>query len=285
MRNCRIFAGVVLAIGLIVGTVLSGCKYEETAGIKVVTTTSLMEQIVKRVGGDLVDVVNIIPPAQCPGHFDVSPSDIQKLADADLFLLHGWQGEMFSEELIASADNPDLTSIQINASVGENTNWMTPEVQMVAADLIADALAQVDAANSDAYEEAADEYKDEVEAKGEEIEAELADKDLGSINVLCSEQLFGFVQWTGLNIVEIYGRPDAMTPQVVMDLVDTGREENVTLIIENMQSGPEAGVGVAEELDCGRIILSNFPGGYEDAETWEEAVDYNIELILEAISQ
>ena len=29
-------------------------------------------------------MVNIIPPAQCPGHFDVKPGDIQKLADAVL---------------------------------------------------------------------------------------------------------------------------------------------------------------------------------------------------------
>ena len=54
---------------------------EGTPILKVVTTTSLIEQIVKQVGKKKVDVVNIIPPSQCPGHFDVKPGDIQKLAE------------------------------------------------------------------------------------------------------------------------------------------------------------------------------------------------------------
>ena len=85
-----------------------------TSQLKVVTSTSLIAQIVARVSGDTVEVVNIIPPAQCPGHFDVTPGDIQKLADADLFLLHNWQGEKFSQDLIASANNPGLTVVKIS---------------------------------------------------------------------------------------------------------------------------------------------------------------------------
>ncbi|RPJ37162.1 MAG: zinc ABC transporter substrate-binding protein, partial [Chloroflexi bacterium] len=62
----------------------------------IVTSTSLISQIIARVAGDQVTVVNIIPPAQCPGHFDITPGDVQKLADADLFFYHNWQGEQFS---------------------------------------------------------------------------------------------------------------------------------------------------------------------------------------------
>jgi len=94
-----------------------------------------------------------------------------------------------------------------------------------------------------------------------------------------------FLNWVDLNVVAFYGRPDSLTPQVVKELVDTGRAENVTLIIENMQSGQDAGKGIAEELGCTRIILSNFPGGFDGTETWEKAIDRNIELILEAITQ
>ncbi len=79
----------ILVLGLVVSSFMGGCAPAETGQLKVVTSTSLLAQIVERVGGDLVDVVNIIPPAQCPGHFDVKPGDIQKLADADLFLMHG----------------------------------------------------------------------------------------------------------------------------------------------------------------------------------------------------
>jgi len=59
----------------------------------------------------------------------------------------------------------------------------------------------------------------------------------------------------------------------------------VTLIIDNLQSGQDAGKGVAEELGYRRIILSNFPGGFDNTETWEKAIDRNVELILGVMAQ
>jgi len=281
VRKISLLVTAILVLGLAAASLLGGCSPAETSKLKVVTSTSLIASLVERVGGNEVDVVNIIPPAQCPGHFDVKPGDIQKLAEADLFLLHGWQGEMFAQEIIASADNPDLTVVKIDIQ----GNWMTPPVQLEATDKIIDALCQVDAENCSVYQEAATEYKGAIVAKGAEIEARLADKNLSSVNVMCSDQLPGFVEWAGFNIVATYGRPDSLTPQLVRELVDTGRAENVTLIIDNLQSGQDAGKGVAEELGCRRVIISNFPGGFDDTETWEKAIDRNVELILGVMAQ
>ncbi|MBL7166119.1 MAG: zinc ABC transporter substrate-binding protein [Dehalococcoidales bacterium] len=280
MLKLRILIAGILILSLAVSSLLGGCASTDTSGLKVVTSTSLLAQIVERVGGDLVDVVNIIPPAQCPGHFDVKPSDIQKLADAELFLLHGWQGEMFTQELIDSADNPDLTAVVIDIP----GNWMTPLVQSQAVEEITTHLVQADGDNTAAYQQAATAFKDIIEAKGAEIQGRLAGENLASINVMCAIEQKGFVMWVGFNVVGTFGRPDSLTPQVVKDLVDMGREENVTLIIDNLQSGEDAGAGVAEELGCARIILSNFPGGFDNTETWEKAIDRNIELILGVIA-
>jgi len=281
--NVVVIATLILI--LVITPILGGCAPAETPRLKVVASISLIAQIVERVGGDLVDVVNIIPPAQCPGHFDVKPGDIQKLADADLFLLGGWQGELFSQELIDAANNPDLTVVTLDIPSNPQSNWMTPSVQQEAAEKITAALSQVDTENSAAYQDSAAEYKDIIEAKAAEIKSRLAGQNLSGINVICSGMQAAFLNWVGLNVVAFYGRPDSLTPQVVKELVDKGREENVTLIIENMQSGQDAGAGVAEELGCTRIILSNFPGGFDNTETWEKAIDYNIKLILEAIAQ
>ncbi|HUU65224.1 MAG TPA: metal ABC transporter substrate-binding protein [Dehalococcoidales bacterium] len=281
MRKYYHLVIAVLVLGLVFASLLGGCSPEDTSKLKVVTSTSLIASIVERVGGDKVDVVNIIPPAQCPGHFDVKPSDIQKLADADLFLLHGWQGEMFSQQLIASANNPDLTVITIDIQ----GNWMTPPVQIEAIDKITASLSQVDAGNGSAYQKSAAEIKDMVEAKGADVEERLVKANLSRVNVICAEEQAGFVQWAGFNIIATYGRPDSLTPQVVKELVDKGREGKVTLIIDNMQSGQDAGAGIAEELGSARVILSNFPGSYENTETWEKAIDYDVELLLAAITQ
>jgi zinc transport system substrate-binding protein len=271
------FIVTVLALpSLFVGILLGGCSTESSAKLKVVTSTSLIAQIVERMGGDKVSVVNIIPPAQCPGHFDVKPGDIQKLADARLFIIHNWQGEKFSDDLIASANNKNLTTVKVELT----GNWMTPPVQRDAADKIAATLVQIDPDSSAAYQKATAEYKAKVTDKESEIKAKLGQVNLSAVNVLCDEQQADFVKWAGLNIIATYGRPETFTPQVVKDLVDKGREGKVTLVIDNMQTGGESGKSLAEQLGVKHIVLSNFPGGYENTETWEKAIDKNVELIL-----
>jgi ABC-type Zn uptake system ZnuABC Zn-binding protein ZnuA len=161
---------------------------------------------------------------------------------------------------------------------------MTPPVQAAAVDEIATILSQLDAGNSAAYQEAAAKMKGEIEAKGAEVQARLAGKDLAAFNVMCADQQMGFVKWTGLNVIEVFGRPETLTPQIVKELVDKGRASNVTLIIDNLQSGADAGKAIAEEIGCKRIILSNFLGGFDNTETWEKAIDRNVDLILEAVA-
>jgi len=281
MKKLRVILVAILALSLAVGTLFGGCSEESSAKLKVVTSTSLLAQIVERVGGDKVSVVNIIPPAQCPGHFDVKPGDIQKLADAKLFIIHNWQGEKFSDDLIASANNKSLTTVKVEIA----GNWMTPAVQRDAADKIAAALAQIDPENITAYQNAATEYKAKVTAKESEVKAKLGQVNLSAVNVLCDEQQAGFVKWAGLNIISTYGRPETFTPQVVKDLVDKGRTGKVALVIDNMQTGGESGKALAEDLNIKHIVLSNFPGGYENTETWEKAIDKNIELITDSAAR
>jgi zinc transport system substrate-binding protein len=280
MKKLGFIFAIILVLSLVAGIFFSGCATEDSAKLKVVTSTSLIAQIVERIGGDMVSVINIVPPAQCPGHFDVKPGDVQVLADAQLFIIHNWQGEKFSDELITSANNEDLVKVMIELP----GNWMTPQVQREAADKIAAALIQIDPDNSDFYQNSADEYKAAVTAKESEINSRLSQVNLSAINVLCDEQQTGFVTWTGLNIIATYGRPETFTPQVIKDLVDQGREGNVTLVIDNMQSGGESGKSLAEELGVAHIVLSNFPGGYDNTDTWEQAIDVNIDLILGAIN-
>jgi len=281
MKKYCILVTAFLVLGLAISSLLGGCAAPTPSQLRVVTSTSLLASIVERVGGDRVDVVNIIPPAQCPGHFDVKPGDIQKLADAAIFLMHGWQGEQFSQELIASANNPDLAVFVLDIQ----GNWMTPPVQLQAIDEITAILCQADANNSSVYQKSAAELKGNIEAKGAEVKARLAQANLSSVNVMCADQQMGFVKWAGFNVVDIFGRPDSLTPQIVKELVDKGKQGKVALIIDNLQSGQDAGKGIAEELGCRRVILSNFPGGFDNTETWEKAIDRNAELILGAIAQ
>lgn len=278
---------LVLIAGILVATlvtVLAGCSSsgEETPRrLKVVTSTSLLTYIVERVGGDLVEVYNVVPPAQHPGDFDARPSDIKKLAEADLFLLHGWPGETFAAGLIESSGNADLRVARIEIP----GNWMTPPVQLQATDAIAELLITVDGDNEASYIKNAGVYKEVVVSTGTDMQLRVSDSRPPRLTVLSEFFLSGFAEWLGFQVVATYGGPKPLTPSSVRELIDQGTAASVVLVIDNLQSGRDAGEGIAEELGTARVTLSNFPGGYEDTSTWEEAVVHNVDLILEALAR
>lgn len=281
----RLSLGLVLSLLVLSSSILVGsCSSGEDGEPIVVTSTSVMAVVAEGVGEGKVEVVNIVPPAQCPGHFDVTPGDIRKLADADLFLVHGWPGEQYVPDLIEAADNPDLKLVTIDLK-GDASVWMTPPIQMEAVDKVVQALGQMDADNKTYYEERATQLKEAIQAKGEVLKARLEAKGVSQEKVLCNEMQFGFVKWAGFDIIDTYGRPESLTPAKIQELIDHGREGGASLVIDNLQSGPGAGAPVAREIGAVHVTLSNFPGAVEDTRTWAKAIEHNVSLLLEAVGR
>jgi zinc transport system substrate-binding protein len=281
VRKSLVLLVAVLVLGLAVNALLGGCTAENNSKIKVVTSTSLMEYIVRQVGGDLVDVINLIPPNQHPGNFDVKPGDIQTLSSAKLFLLHGWPGETYADKLVASANNPDLSVVK--ASV--DGNWMIPSVQAAATDKVMGILSEVDQKHASQYAGSAEAYKKRIQSREADIKTELDKADISGVKVIASARQADFLQWAGFDVIATFSGPQALTLQTIKELVDQGRTAGVSLVVNNLQDGKDAGIAVAEELGVKNLNLSNFPGGLDDTGTWEKAIDKNVALLLSALGK
>ena len=84
-------------------------------------------------------------------------------------------------------------------------------------------------------------------------------------------------------MVGTFDSASSLTPQAVKDLVDTGKAKGVSLVINNLQDSEDAGKGIAASIGAKSINLSNFPGGFSNTDTWAKAIDYNVNLLLNAI--
>jgi zinc transport system substrate-binding protein len=260
-----------------------GCSEEQTSDkLQVVTTTSIIASIVEQVGADMVEVANIIPPGQCPGHFDAKPSDVRVLADAQLFFMHGWQGETFNTQLLSSANNPDLKVVTLNI----DGNWMTPTVHSQAVGNITAAMVDADPENASFYQNNAQIFQTAIAAKGAELKAELEAHNVNQYSVICGDMIKPLIVWTGVNVIASYPRPEDLTPQKMQELIDQGRQAGVAIVIDNLQSGKgDAGVTMAQEIGAVQVTLTNFPGGFDNTETWEKALEKDVDLLLEAIAK
>jgi len=50
-----------------------------------------------------------------------------------------------------------------------------------------------------------------------------------------------------------------MSPRELARLSETGRSRHVIMVVDNLQSGPDAGKGIAEILGAPHVVLTNFP--------------------------
>ncbi len=281
MKKLYLISVGLLILSLVALLALSACRPAPAPELGVVTTTSLLGSIVERVGKEKVEVTVITAPATCPGEYDVKPSQIEATAKAKLFFMHGWPGEAFVEGLLEAAKNPDLRVETIELK----GNWMTPPIQAQGVERVTAVLSDADPANKDFYQANAEALLEVIQSKGGGLKAKLETAKTGEVNVISMMHQADFLKWAGFNVVATYPQPSDLTPEKVKELVDKGREAEVALVVDNLQSGPEAGVQMAQEIGAVHVTLSNFPGGFEGTETWEKAIEKNVELLLEALGK
>ncbi len=274
------WAGALLLVTVLVA---SGCAANktattETAKLKVVTTSMDIADVVRDIGGNNVEVENIIPPGQCPGHFDVKPQSIQVLSDANLFMLHDYDQQMqFSDQLIDSVGNTKLKKIIVEAN---QQTLMVPALRLSGIDQITAALVQADPQDAATYQANATKLKDETNQVAVEQKKRLDEAGASRLKVIVAGYQAGFAKWAGLDVIGVY--PPDISPDKTKELIDLGRQQAISLVVDNLQSPNKvAAEDITKELKVQLLTLSNFPGGLPGTVNWSDSFVKNVDLVLE----
>ena len=276
----KILIGVLVV--LILGILLT-FLFRAQPSADIVAGSSLITDIIQDVADGKLKAHTLIPAGICPGHYDVKPSDVETLANSKVLIIHNWQQNMKNiNALVEAADNPDLIIKVIDVP----DMPMVPQIQAETIDKIALALGEIDPENSAYYQEKAAERTQAILAKGEEVKDKLQDANVSGVKVLCVEYQAGFAEWAGFDVVATYGRPEDLSPADVEQLITEARQAGVALVIDNLQSGTSSNSeSMAQDIGAMQVTISNFPGGFENTETWEKALDKNVDLLLEALNE
>jgi zinc/manganese transport system substrate-binding protein len=96
----RVMAQIGLALLLLLGL---GGGATAADKVKAVASFSILEDMVKQVGGDRVEVVTLVPPNGDAHVFDPTPADAKTLAGSDIFFVNGLGFEGWMERLEKSS--------------------------------------------------------------------------------------------------------------------------------------------------------------------------------------
>jgi ABC-type Zn uptake system ZnuABC Zn-binding protein ZnuA len=171
-------------------------------GFRVMTSTTIIADLVEQVGGDHVDVTSLVPRSADVHTFSLSPGDIRALSAADVVFIGGAGLEAgFSGEIERNAGGPVVTltdgmdlkpfapafahgndddAAGGNDSGGGQTGtldphfWMDIGLTIEAVGTIRDALTDADPAHGAAYKANADVYTNDLQRLDQEIKTKLA---------------------------------------------------------------------------------------------------------------
>jgi zinc transport system substrate-binding protein len=276
----KFYPGLLVVVAIAVLLVPLSCS---SPSVEVMAGSSQIASAVRDIADGKLEVSSAVPPGMCPGHYDVKPGDIEALSNSDLFIIHNWQQKMANiTGLIEAANNPDLPVRVIDIMDAP----MLPSYQIVMVDKISLILSEIYPGDSDYYQESAANRKEVISAKEVELKDRLKNANVSGIKVLCAEMQAGFIKWVGFDVIASYGRPEELSAGEMEELLTKGNQAGVLLVIDNLQSGgTENSEGIARDTGAMQVVISNFPGGFENTETWDKAVDKNIDLLLEALAK
>ena len=141
--------------------------------LNVITSVSPITNIVKNVGGEKIELAGLVPEGVNSHTFELVPSDVVKVNNADLVIIDGLGLEVNVEDIVDEAHdtNPDLQILKLgdttitpdqyifDFSFPEEANdpnphlWLNVPYAMNFANLTRDKLIEMDPANIDYYTE------------------------------------------------------------------------------------------------------------------------------------
>lgn len=96
---------------------------------------------------------------------------------------------------------------------------------------------------------------------------------------IASVQQAPLLEWLGFRVVATYGRPEEFSARELTRLARVAVDSGVGLVVDNLQSGPEAGKPLAEVLKVPQVTLTNFPG----AEGYPQTLAANAAALVRAL--
>ncbi len=286
------FWPVVLAAALValVGG-LAGCQKEPTsateAKVPVVASIAPLADLVAQVGGDRVQVTQMVPLGSSPHTYEPTAGQMRAVSQARLLVLNGAGLEHWAEDVIQAAQNPRLQVLYLADGlplIDRNPHlWLNPRYMMHYADKVAAALAQIDPQNAAYYRERSQAYQAQLEHLDADIRAQLAQAPTAKVVTLHAAWEY-FAREYGLQVVAVIettpGREPS--PAEVAAIVELMRREGVRVVVVEKQPTPAVAQVVADEAGA-QVVYMEPLGGPRPYDTYLGLMRANVDALVQAL--
>ena len=280
--------------------------------LHVVVTTSIIGDVVRNVGGDAIDLTQLLPPGTDPHSYQAKPDDLRQLNNADVIFINGLHLEEGMQSVLDSLDggapvisvNIGVPTLEFSGShTGEAANaghehgdadphtWMDVRNVEHWVDTISTVLSALDptqreqyAANAAAYQTQLADLQDELVAEAASLPPEkrklVTDHD--SLGYLANA--YGFtVVGAVIPSISTMAAPSAQDLAALQKQIE---QEAVKAIFVSTTVNPDVAAQIAG--DTRATVVPIYTGSLSDARgpaaTYIDMMRYDVKQIVDALS-
>lgn len=274
---------IILLAGIILFS-LTFIKPGDANNHKITVAASIMPQkeFIKKIAGDKVNVVIMVPPGADPHTYEVESSKLRQVSDADIYLEvgSGIEFELTWMDKIKSI-NPDMVVVNTSKGINlikmqnaENNSsgsklesesdphvWTSPKNAMLMVENTYEALVKVDPTNKEYYYQNKEKYLKELIELDSETAKELDGKNI--TKMLVYHPAWGyFAQEFGLQQIAIEKEGKEPTPQTMADIISMAKKNNIKLIFTSPQVSTKNADTIAHEINGKVVIIDPLSSNY-----------------------
>lgn len=271
-------------------SLLTGCGTQpaDTAAddgrLRVLTSFYPMYDFACKIGGDCIDVTNMVPSGTEPHDWEPSTNDLKNLEKADVFIYNGADMEPWADDLLVSRSDTlhvveASENVELRTTDGEHEHahehegadhhhgdfdphvWLDPENAKIEMEAIRDALCAADSENATVFQSNYEKYAAELDALDAEFHEKLS--SLPNRTIVVAHEAFGYLcDAYGLTQVGIEGlSPDSEPdPGRMAEVIDFVREHNISTIFFEELVSPKVAEAIASETGAQAKMLSPLEG-------------------------
>jgi zinc/manganese transport system substrate-binding protein len=269
--------------------------------LKVVTSFSILADLTREVGGDGIELTNLVGADEDAHLYEPSPDDAKALLRADLIIANGLGFEPWLERVLGSSEPKGK---RINASAGvvplmldedgervpDPHAWQSLTNAEIYVRNIANTLGELDPTNVDAYNERRDLYLTRLHALLKKADAQIAGLTASQRKVVTSHDAFGYLGQTWqLAFIAPQGLSTHDEPSAaeVAALIRQIRSEGVRAVfVENIRD-PRLIQQIADEAGAtvGGTLYSDALASEGPASTYLGMFEHNLDTLMAALKR
>lgn len=263
----KFFKNLSLLMLITTCLILTSCSkekttYESEISQKLPIAVSIVPQetFVKAVGGDLVEVVTMIPSGQSPENFQPTPDLLQKFSKSKIYFSIGVPTENSSILPKAKDLNSSLKIINLHKEVAkvypdrefapgkrDPHIWLSPKRTKAMINIIKEELSKIDPRNESIYEKNANEYVKQLDKIDNDIKSYLT--NLKNKSIIVYHPAFGyFCDDYGLNMIALEEEGKESSPQDLQKIIDMSKEKEIKTIFYQAEIDSKQAKTFADEI-------------------------------------